>query len=304
MMSASTFHILSWGGLGDAILATPCFRAFKRQRPGDRLVVHPKNQAHYELYLHNPYIDELWRPSPLNRMRRALLTRVQRTPVHEPAYGMLLPSLFYQRRAPHIIAEMLGLELDNDTLEVFLTEEEEAAAKRILHGLSTPVAIHITSNYSSNQHWPLEHWAELVRRNPRYTFVQLGLPSEPAVPGTVDLRCNLPLRVSIAVLKYAVSFVGVVSFFAHATNAVRTPGVVFYGPSAVAVWGHPGNRNLDLRLPCAPCADILGSQPCPYGSPCMSGISVVDVERALEAQIAARLERESPNSRPQLLVAK
>jgi len=44
------------------------------------------------------------------------------------------------------------------------TEEEEAAAKRILHGLSTPVAIHITSNYSSNQHWPLEHWAELVRR--------------------------------------------------------------------------------------------------------------------------------------------
>jgi ADP-heptose:LPS heptosyltransferase len=148
--------------------------------------------------------------------------------------------------------------------------------------------MHITSTFSTNQHWPLESWTALVRRNPQYSFLQLGLPGETAIPGAVDLRGAVPLRVAIAILKHAHSFVGVVSGFAHATNAVGTPGVVFYGPSSIATWGHPNNRNLDARASCAPCADILGPQPCPYGSPCMRAISVREVERALEAQVASR----------------
>src|SRR5262249_19855608 len=119
----------------------------------------------------------------------------------------------------------------------------------------------------------------------QYTFLQIGVPKEELIPGVVDLRASCSLREQFAVLKYANAFVGVASAFAHATNAFDTPGVVFYGPASAAVWGHANNCNLDLGLPCAPCLELLWGAPCPYGAPCMSGISVAAVERALEQQL-------------------
>jgi ADP-heptose:LPS heptosyltransferase len=170
---------------------------------------------------------------------------------------------------------------------IFLTSEEEEVGKRLVSQYSMPVAIHVTSTCSSDKNWPISHWTELVRRNPQYTFLQLGLPNEELIPGVVDLRAEIPpLRAQFAVLKYVRAFVGVDSSFSNATNAFGTPGVVLYGPSTPLVWGHSNNHNLYLGLPCAPCLDILQGAPCPYGAPCMSGISVLEVERALEQQLA------------------
>lgn len=281
-------RIASWGGIGDALLATPAFRALKERAPDRRLIVYCAQPSHVEIYRHNPYIDVLRPPGPRSRVERFVLTRVRRVPVREPAYGLLRPTLFYTRHAVHIIGEMLGVAITHERLIVRLTDDEERAARALLAPYAIPIVIHVTSHFSANQHWPPEHWAALVERNPRYTFVQIGLPSERAVPGAVDLRGAVPLRTAMAVVKHAHSFVGVVSSFAHVTNAVGTPGVIFHGPSAAATWGYAHNVNLDAREPCAPCVDILGPQPCPYGSPCLRAISVRDVERALETQLAAR----------------
>jgi ADP-heptose:LPS heptosyltransferase len=286
-MKGPNIRIVSWGGIGDALLTTPLFRAIKEQLPGSRTIVYSPSYKHYNVFLNNPYIDKLRKPSCLTWTAMLLLKKLKLAKLFKPAYGPLMPGLFYSKNATEIIAEMFGITLEHKQVMVFLTREEEEIGKSIVSRYSTPVAIHVTSNCSSNQNWPISHWTELVQRNPQYTFLQLGLPDEELIPGTVDLRVELPpLRAQFAVLKYARAFVGVDSSFAHATNAFGTPGVVLYGPSNPLIWGHPNNRNLDLGLPCAPCLDLLMGAPCPYGAPCMSGISVVEVERALEQQLA------------------
>jgi ADP-heptose:LPS heptosyltransferase len=285
-MKNSDVRIVSWGGLGDALLATPLFRAIKEQQPGARTIVYCSEDSHYEIYLHNPYIDRLKKPGRLSRTELFLLTKFRLAKLHMPHYGWLRPSLFYSKNATEIIAEMFRVTLEHKQLMIFLTKEEEEIGKHLVSQHAAPIAIHVTSNFTRNQHWPTALWAELVHRNPQYSFLQLGLPAEELIPGVVDLRGKIPLRIALAVLKQVRAFVGVVSAFAHATNAFETPGVVFYGPSTPRVWGHSNNYNLDLGLSCAPCVDILGQAPCPYGAPCMSGISVLEVERALEQQLA------------------
>jgi ADP-heptose:LPS heptosyltransferase len=286
-MKNSSIRIVAWGGVGDAILTTPLFRAIKEQLPGSRTIVYCPSYKHYDVFLNNPYIDKLKKLGRLTMTAGGLLERFRLVKWFSPAYGNLLPGLFYSKNATEIIAEMFGIALEHKQVMIFLTSEEEEVGKRLVSQYSMPVAIHVTSTCSSDKNWPISHWTELVRRNPQYTFLQLGLPNEELIPGVVDLRAEIPpLRAQFAVLKYVRAFVGVDSSFSNATNAFGTPGVVLYGPSTPLVWGHSNNHNLYLGLPCAPCLDILQGAPCPYGAPCMSGISVLEVERALEQQLA------------------
>jgi hypothetical protein len=82
----------------------------------------------------------------------------------------------------------------------------------------------------------------------------------------VDLRGETSVRESVALLRHALAFVGVVSFLAHATNATGTPAVVLFGPSAPNVWAHPNQMVINKSLRCAPCIDTLAGHPCPYVS--------------------------------------
>jgi ADP-heptose:LPS heptosyltransferase len=283
-MKPKNVSVVSWGGLGDALLATPGFRAMKERWPELRLTVYCKSWLHYELYLHNPHIDSLRGPGIVSRARQTL-AKALRIPLIEPNYGSLHPSLIYSKSASEIIAEMFGLELKQKDLVISLTHDEEESAKRILEHYQIPVAIHVGADFSPNKHWPVQSWEALVLRNPRYTFLQIGRPSDQKVTGTVDLRGKTSLRCSLAVVKYAKSFVGVDSVFAHATNAFGTPGVVLFGPSSPVIWGHPNNCNLFLSLRCAPCIDILGEHPCPYSTQCLKGIVVEAVEQSLNQQL-------------------
>jgi len=291
-MKNSDIRIVSGGGLGDALLFTPLFRAIKEQRLDARITVYCSFNSHYEIYLHNPYIDRLKKPGRLNKAERLFLTSFRLAKLHMPNYAVLMPSLFYSKNAAEVIAEMFDITLEHKQLMIFLTREEEEIGKRFVSRYSTPVAIHVTGRSSPNKNWPISYWGELVRQNPQYTFLQLGVPSEELIPGAVDLRVGLPqLRAQLAVLKYARAFVGVDSSFAHATNAFEIPGVILFGPSTPQIWGHPNNRNLYLGLSCAPCLEILQGTPCPYGAPCMSGISVLEVERALAQQLSYSCQR-------------
>jgi ADP-heptose:LPS heptosyltransferase len=182
----------------------------------------------------------------------------------------------------------MGLKLEDKRIQVYLTEDEEKKGRLALAGYKNPIVIHNTSETSENKHWPLANWEQLVREMPEYTFVQLGLSGDMKVNGAIDLRGKTSFREALAILKSSMSFVGVDSSFAHATNAFDVPGVILFGATTPKVWGHGNNVNLYKSLRCAPCIDILVSSVCPYGKVCMTAISVSEVKDSLMKQLMKR----------------
>ena len=148
--------------------------------------------------------------------------------------------------------------------------------------------MHIHSRSSNNHHWAIENWGNLVRQLPEFTFIQLGMPDEPAVEGAIDWRGKTSMREAFCLLKYAASYVGVDSVHAHVSNAFDLPGVVLFGDSNPALWGHDNNINIYKGIRCSPCYYHLWGATCPYGNTCMKLITVDDVKEALLKQMAKR----------------
>ena len=285
-MRKKVFKILSWGGLGDAMMATPSFKSLKSQYPGSRLVVYCDSAAHWDIFRHNPYIDSLRRADSYAAYLPVLLHRLRWKEFLVPNYGWLRPSTIYRKHAVEIIAESLGLELTDRKLEVFLTPAEEEKARQLLAAVRNPVVINPTSRSSKNQEWAYDRWEEVIRQLPDYTFLQLGLPDEHALAGAVDLRGKISLREAMAVVKYSRGVVGVDSFFGHVAEAMDKPAVTLFGASNPEVWGYPGSTSLYKKTACAPCIDVLGDDPCPYNRKCMQQIGTPEVVAAIAARLS------------------
>ena len=286
-----SLHVAAFGGIGDCLMATPAFRAIKAGDPKRKLIVYYENDDIRDIFLENPYIDSLRKAFFYSSPIEWTLFHLNLLKVHSINYPEYGPGLFYHQHACNLIADMLGVQLkdDDNSLDFFLTEREEQEAKQLLGAYTNPVTFHVTSKASANQHWPRENWEELIERMPDYTFIQLGGPNEIKIRGAVDLLGKTSLRMAVCLLKFAHSFVGVCSSFAHATNAVNTNGVILFGPSSPSVWGYSNNINLYEGIRCAPCIALLGSQRCPYDRECMKYISVEKVQSALLSQIKRRV---------------
>lgn len=280
-----TFRIYCRGGLGDILLSTPAIRSLKRQFPDHRIVVYFRTKGQLEIYRNNPDVsacrsERFWHDPLVHLLRKAGWVRFLTT-----AYGRCAPSLTYNRSAMDIIAEMLGVEPGDRRIGVFLTEDEERTAEAVVQGRHNLIALHASPTFSKNKAWPVSSWETLVRSMPEYRFLQLGITGDDTIAGTEDLRGRTTLREAMAIIRRCSSFVGVDSALAHSTNAFGIPGVVLFGASDPAVWGHSNNINIYKQLRCAPCIDILGGSECPYGGKCMQLITPAEVKAALEMQL-------------------
>lgn len=285
-MKRKVFRIGVWGGIGDALLLTPSLKAIKETYPGSRTLVYYEKRIHREVFLHNPYIDSLRATTLLANPIDVLLFNFKDLGIIWTNYGRYKPSLTLNKPAVEILAEIIKVRLRHRRLQFFLTREEQQRAEETMARYANPIVIHISSGSSKNQNWPLESWQRLVEEMPDFTFLQIGLAKEEKVADAVDLCGKLPLRDSLALIKYAKSFVGVDSAPAHVTCAFAIPGVVLFGPSTPRVWANSNNINLYLDLRCAPCIDLLFNSKCPYGLPCMTGLGVAQVKAALKKQLA------------------
>jgi ADP-heptose:LPS heptosyltransferase len=290
-MKRKTFRIIARGGLGDLLLSTPVFTALKQTYPNCRIIIFAlekdarvKNGPR-DIFKNNPNIDEIrstaLMASPLHYAKFYL----KLVSFHWLNYDFFDPGYTYSKPAAEIIADMFGVKLVSSKLEMYLTKKEEEWGRNMAAAYRNPIVIHVTSLTSANQNWPIPNWEELVHSLPEYTFIQLGLANEERVEGAVDLRGKTSFREGLSILNASLSFAGVISSFAHATNAFGIPGVVLFGASTPLVWGHPNNINLDKQLRCSPCIHMLAARPCPYGAPCMTLITVEEVRKALLSQL-------------------
>ncbi len=283
MKRARTWRIFAWGGVGDVLLLTPALRAVKREHHAARLIVYCMTKRDKEILRHNPNIDAIKCITVVHR----LLHRMGILRVMLADYARVYPSLCCKAHASRIIAEMLGVSLRDEGVEICLTSSEEIQAKENLHDLENPIAIHVTGGCTANKTWPVKKWESLVQAHREFDFFQLGLLTDDLIKGARDFR-GRSLRESFALIKSAKGFVGIDSGFAHAASGLGTPAVVLFGPSTPVIWGHTSNRNLYKRFRCSPCIDILRDVPCPYGKMCMESIAAEEVGSALKEEIRSK----------------
>lgn len=282
-MANNRIHIITWGGIGDVVLLTPTLRQVKLSSPHAKLIVHALHKKHYDVLLHNPYIDSLRlesRPAVfcygLLRKNGYVPARYKRSPYGEFAPSVWLP----EKKAADIIAELIGVSLSNSVPELFLTAAEEEKARSRLRDLKCPIAIQTKASRAAKE-WPTEYWKSLISRNPQFDFLELGVVGDTRFADTVALPSGQELRHDFALLKCCKAFVGIESCFGHAAAAFGVPGVVLFGTSSPGTWGHKSNVNLSSGIRCSPCIDIIGSNPCPYDVACMNMITIGEVEQAL-----------------------
>jgi ADP-heptose:LPS heptosyltransferase len=274
----------TWGGIGDVLLATPILRLVKQQWPERGIVINCLAPIHSDVFRHNPYIART--RVGIHAFLRVKVTRVPCTELH---FERIPIGWAREKHATEVLAELVGVELDRRTPELYFSPEEEARAHARMRDVRNPVLLHVHSRSSRYHLWQTEKWRELIRRFPEHTFFQVGQRDEPSVPGALDWRGQVTLREAFALAKCSHAFVGVESVMGHVAAAVDVPGVVLFGDSSPVHWGHSGNINISKRLACAPCYHLLaGHDGCPYGHACMRSISVDEVEQALAQQLSRR----------------
>lgn len=283
-MRRATVRIIPGGGLGDILLLTPCLKALKEEKKHHRIIVYG-NKKNTEIFLNNPYIDKLTRLSLWHNPFDLLRLLLWRKQFIHPRYDHLWPSLSYRKPASEIIAEFFGIGLKDKNVQVFLTGDEDAAARKKMAEYKDPIILQATARASANKHWTWANWEGLVAAMPEYTFIQLGADGDEKVRGAVNLLGQTSFREALGLIKYCKSFVGVDSSLAHATNAFGIPGIVLFGASPHEIFSHANNINITKGLRCSPCMDILFKEVCPYNNRCMTSITVEEVKAALLKQL-------------------
>ena len=167
---------------------------------------------------------------------------------------------------------------------LWLTDQEKAAGRIAPRQIAIQSSILSASLPIRNKEWHAGRFAAVIAAlSPEYTFVQVGMKSDPKLEGAVDRRGKTDVRQTAAILSQSLVFVGLVGFLMHLARAVECRSVIVFG-GREAPWqsGYGCNENLYSAMPCAPC--WLWSK-CDFGHQCMNRIEASQVIEAVDRQI-------------------
>lgn len=314
-MAAERALLVTFGGLGNAVLLSPLYQLLAGRYTVDLLVAHPLTGEYFSAAPGRGDII-LWPAtgwSGLWRQRGRWSCAVAGAAMHPLRAGLLLLAT----AAPGRVAEN-GFAC---TARVPVADPEEHEVVRNLKlaaaagcpGAAAPVvwshtldgipalpqrfiAVHAGSGGRlQGKRWPLDRFAALVRKlvAAGQPVVALGGADEMALgaalaaAGAGDLTGKLSLAQTAGVLQRAAGYLGNDSGLMHLAAALGTRCVAIFGPTRErknAPWG-PGHRVLTASLECRPC---YRNRPiaCPRDYACLTGISVEQVLAAAREMLA------------------
>jgi ADP-heptose:LPS heptosyltransferase len=287
------------GGLGDVLLHTPLFK-FNFERKMKKMNVFVLSIHHFDLLCGNPYINlflcktecnsmpTIIKSSLLNDDEYALFlkkytsNKIKKTFIRKN-YADLMPSISCDEMAAKIIAKMHQSDITNIKCDIFLTDEEKNTAKHVIDKLRYAVCINPSSTYKIKE-WDIYKWEKIINLYPNINFIQIGSPEECKIKGTLDFR-NYPLRYQLGILSFSNFFIGLDSFWNHASFALNIKSIILFGPSSPKIWGNFNSSIIYKKTNCSPCLDWLHYNQCPYGKKCMNNIQILDVKKAIDELI-------------------
>ena len=308
--------IVRFSAIGDILLTTPLLRAIRTRHPGARIAVLTKEQ-YVPLLSDNPHVSEVLgvgagesilaiaerirgvRYSHLldlhGNLRSLALRRLAPGPWH--AYGKrtlqrtLLITTKRDRYGAYLAvperyfeaATDLDVEPDGGPPDFFISEAADCrAAERLVAlelGRERPIVSIAPGAAHATKRWPIEHWAELVRR-----VTQTG--ADVAILGGGDdveaatailraagganvgnLAGALGLQETGAVVRRSEVLISGDTGVMHMATGVGTPVVALFGPTVRQFGFFPyrsASSVVELQLPCRPCS-AHGTRRCPLG---------------------------------------
>jgi heptosyltransferase II len=201
-----------------------------------------------------------------------------------------------------------GIQILDDHLEAWITDDETAAAMAILlqsgfQNSELLVGMHPFAS-SKGKRWPLERYAELSHhlaadgyrplvlgaQNERQEFDDASGSFSPMSINAVG-RCDL--RVTLALLKKCQLYVGNDSGIMHLAASAGLPLVTIFGSTSPQLFGPWGKKAtiVSAALPCAPCRQkfFTECQPSERGyPPCLEAVTVEMVLSSLRQKYPAR----------------
>ncbi len=280
------FLILSTTGLGDTLWGTPAIRALRQCFPDSYIgvVTSPIGQA---LLKYNPRINELFvTKDPLFRalfplyrqLRNKQITHVLSFHTSQrpmlPLAAMLgaqavigtrginkgLDFLLSQALEPQSMHEIqrrmqivneVGAHTLDSSMELFLSQEDEAIAETFLKSLNIPsylplIALHPGAKDGFKQ-WPASHFIELGNRlahNLGCSIIVTGTPGEKVLVEAIASQIqgampatHLPLLATAALIKKMKLMIANDTGPMHVAFAVKTPTIGLFSPTDPALCG-------------------------------------------------------------------
>jgi prolyl 4-hydroxylase len=210
------------GGLGDEVAATAAVREYKRQNPDEIVTIfQPERPA---IWKHNPHLG--WGKYEGGRSATLRMDKGRSN---------------HGGNAAHAHAAQLGIQLADDTPELWLTSAERAAAAGLWETFGFDPArtacIDIGAGWESKR-WPASRWTATVAALSAngWKVVELGTRT----PGNGHLAAGLPgvaasfldatsIREAAALIASSALFLGHDSGLMHVAAAVGTPSVIVFG---------------------------------------------------------------------------
>ena len=223
--------------------------------------------------------------------------------------GLLLTKRVTYRPEQHEVLSFLdvlradGIPVADDHLEAWVSPEEERQADELLlkEGMTEGARLLALHPFGSiyQKTWPLSRFADVagyLADRYRLTPVILGASGDREEfgkwrhlfpEGTLDLVGKCSLRISLAVLRRSMLFLGNDSGVMHLAAAAGVPLLALFGPTSPVRFGPWGKRArvLYTSFPCSPCRQkyFTECQPAGEGRPgCIMTITVDQVCQACE----------------------
>ena len=260
--------VLPKGGLGDELCFTPSIRELRRRMPREKLILETvKYPAVWEL---NPHL-----------------------PGGETDCGLSMFAYHDKEidagALTRKFARQFGIELLQDTPEIFLSKEELAVDLGVQDWKRT-IAIDTWATWPSRR-WPGDRYVELVKQLTAkgWRIIEIGKHDGPRIPAERSYMAKLTIRQTAVLLSRCSFYLGNDSGLFHLAAAVGTPQVIVFGPIEPrkrAYWNTVGARSPeDCNKEC-----FQTCKESPSGARCLTEISVEDVLTAFELA-AGRFKR-------------
>ena len=247
------------GGIGDELMAATVCAEIKRRNPSCSIRFVSRYPEMFE-----GVVDEVERHDPA-RTRRALLLK----------YHHVIPP---PRPLVTLMAECAGLEFRTPKLIAPRVSASEALQAEIECVPRPRIAVQpISSKWTPNKTWPVEHWRALLSQLSTLGHV-IELGTETMFPNRRtefgERYHSFAGRTSPAEFGWIISkcdlFIGPSSGGMHLANAFGIPSlIIFGGYESPDGYNYP-STNFYTPVECAPCWLTTN---CPYGWKCLHAIS-------------------------------